>query len=176
MCSSLGGSAVGFTGPTARYWGCLTALHLQEAPCTVRSLQCSVRLLFNRNTKISFFKNMDHFLKSLLNSLQHCFCYHLLVLRYVGSQLPDQGLDLHPCTGRSNLNHRTREGLEILNSNALNSINLFCTFLCPAEETLPSSPLNTLHPRLLHLTLLFTTCLTRLHPARSCLVRECCLC
>lgn len=114
---------------------------------------------------------MDHFLKSLLNSLQHCFCYRLLALRYVGSQLPDQSLDLHPCTGRLNLNHRPREGLEILNSNALNSVNLFCTFLSPAEETVPSSPPNALCPRLLHLTLLFTTCLTRLHPARSCLVR-----
>ena len=88
--------------------------------------------------------------------------YHLLILRDVGSQLPDQGLDLRPCTGSSNRSHRApREGLEILNSIALCSVRLFCIFLCPAEETVPDAgskgnppswPLSALRPRLLRPT------------------------
>ena len=39
---------------------------------------------------------MHYFLKSLLNLLQYCFCFGFLTLRYVGSQLPNQGSNPQP--------------------------------------------------------------------------------
>ena len=51
--------------------------------------------------------DVDHFLKSLLNLLQYCFCFMFwfLATRHVGSQLLDQGSTRAPCTGRQSLNH-----------------------------------------------------------------------
>ena len=51
--------------------------------------------------KYQFLKDFfwcESFLKSLLNLLQYCFCYVFLYLamRHMGSQLPNQGLNLQP--------------------------------------------------------------------------------
>ena len=48
---------------------------------------------------LKIFLHMDHFLMSLSNVLQYCFYFYVLgflATRHEGSQLPDQGLNLHP--------------------------------------------------------------------------------
>ena len=69
----------------------------------------------------SFFKIFfwcGSFLKSLLNLLQYhfYFLFWFLAKRHVGSQLPDQGLNRMPCTGRWSLNHGATSEVSPLHS------------------------------------------------------------
>ena len=51
-----------------------------------------------------FFNIYSSFLKSLLNLVQHCFCFlnfGFLAMRHAGPQFPNQGLNLHPLHGKA---------------------------------------------------------------------------
>lgn len=65
-----------------------------------------MHLLFNWNEEKPLSLRYRPFLKVTEFTATVPLRYRLLILREVGSQPPDQGLGLRPCTGSANRSHR----------------------------------------------------------------------
>ena len=64
--------------------------------------------------KHTFSLDVGHFKKSLLNLLQHCFCFIFWVFAMWDLNSPTRDQTCTPCSGRQNFNHRTTREVALL--------------------------------------------------------------